>query len=340
MPSARVVSWRHRLRAAFTERLPQKGTALLLALALWVIVSTREETEESVPVRFAPDLDRALVLADEPPIIRARVRGLGREVLKLSQTPPVIRRAIAGDLPDTVQLDLRASDVDLPPGVDARVLDVRPRTVTLVFRPYVSRAVPVRPGVVVTPDASGRVAAALYVYPDSVTLVGRRRGVARVTALRTIEDTLPSVEGATRVVAIDTVGLGRLGVRVRPALVRVRVQRLAPAASAAVEAAPPRVVHPPRATVRVDADSPSTPAEALPSPTTGAPASPNAPARRDTTRVPPAPAPRDSAAPRRPVSPSGAPAARDTTRDPARDATRRDTTTSRPGATSGPHPSR
>src|SRR5688572_16837637 len=126
--SPRVVSWRRRIRTALTERLALKGTAIFLALALWVVTSTREETEELVPVRFAPELDRALVLRGRPPEVRALVRGLGREVLKLRQDPPVIRRTIAGDLPDTVTLELRAGDVDLPPGIDARVLGVPPRT--------------------------------------------------------------------------------------------------------------------------------------------------------------------------------------------------------------------
>lgn len=231
MRRARVITWRQRIRAALTQRLALKGTAVFLALVLWVITSTREETEELVPVRFAPTLEEGLVLAEDPPTVRVLVRGLGREVLELRQTPPVIRRPIGGDVPDTLHLELRAADVDLPPGVDARVLDVRPRRVTLAFQSVVQRWVPVRSALVVPPDAAGRVAAAFFFQPERVRIVGARRGVARTAWVRTFPDTMPARTGATRTVALDTAPLRALGVRVRPATVRVRIERLATARS-------------------------------------------------------------------------------------------------------------
>ena len=232
VPPRAAVPWRHRARAAMSERLALKGTALFLAVVLWVITSTREETEELVPVRFAPVMDQSLVLRDRPPAVMVLVRGLGREILKLRQTPPVIRRTIAGELPDTLPLELRPSDVDLPPGVDARVLDVRPRTILLAFRPIVSRYVPVRSALLVHPDSLGRIPVGFYFHPESVRVAGRRRGVQRVAVVRTVPDTLPARLGVTHTVALDTIGLRELGVQVRPTTVRVRVARLATADSA------------------------------------------------------------------------------------------------------------
>lgn len=215
-----------------SERLALKGTALFLALVLWVITNAREETEELVPVRFAPVMDQSLVLRDRPPQVMVLVRGLGREILKLRQTPPVIRRTIAGELPDTLPLELRPSDVDLPPGVDARVLDVRPRTVLLAFRPIVFRYVPVRSALLVQPDSLGQIPVGFFFNPESVRVAGRRRGVQRVAVVRTVADTLPARLGVTHIVALDTFGLRELGVEVRPTTVRVRVSRLASADSA------------------------------------------------------------------------------------------------------------
>ncbi|HYD53503.1 MAG TPA: hypothetical protein VEA99_12785 [Gemmatimonadaceae bacterium] len=292
----RGARWRKRLRAAFTERLPLKATALFLAVVLWVITSTREEAEELLPVRFAPALDDANVLTGDPPEVRALVRGLGREVLKLHQTPPVIRRTIAGDLPDTVTIDLRAADVDLPPGVDARVLDLRPRTITLTFKPFVSKQVPVRSGFLITPDADGRVAAALDFTPDSVTVIGRRRGVARVRSLRTVADTLPALEGVTHVIRLDTAGLRALGVRARPDVVRVRVTRLAQAEDAFGEAEPERP-----AVVRRPAAVPPAAVPPVPVPPADSTRrdSTQPPAARDTSVPAPAAPARDTAPHRR-----------------------------------------
>ena len=126
-------AWRNRIRAAFTERLALKGTSLLLAAVLWFTVSVREPAEQQITVRVQPALDNGLALREQPPVVRALIRGSGRDILKLYSTPPAIRMSIGGDVGDSLTLQLRPSDVDLPPGVSAIVRDVQPRAVTLQF---------------------------------------------------------------------------------------------------------------------------------------------------------------------------------------------------------------
>jgi len=138
--------WRRRVRAALTERLALKGTAVLLALVLWFIVSIREPAEQVVAVRFLPTIESGLVLRDPAPPIHALVRGSGRDLLKLYSTPPAMRFNIAGDVGDSLVLALRPPDVDLPPGVSAVVRDVQPRRLTLVLvRRRGGRAAPAAP---------------------------------------------------------------------------------------------------------------------------------------------------------------------------------------------------
>lgn len=126
--------WRRRLRSALTERLALKGTALALAIVLWFTVSVRENAEQFVGVRFLPSFERGITLAEQPPTIRALVRGSGRDILRLYSTPPAIRMDIGGDVGDSMTVALRPANVDLPPGVNAMVLDVQPRRITLAFR--------------------------------------------------------------------------------------------------------------------------------------------------------------------------------------------------------------
>src|SRR5215467_169577 len=106
-------SWQRRLTAAFTERLGLKGTAVLLAVVLWFIVTAREPNQ-LIDVQFAPRLDSSLVLKDPPPPIHALVSGSPQELLKLYSRPLVISRPIAANSPDTVVVDLSTSDVQLP----------------------------------------------------------------------------------------------------------------------------------------------------------------------------------------------------------------------------------
>ena len=49
-----------RVSAAATERLPLKGTALLFALVLWLIVTAEEPADELVRVRLALTADSAV----------------------------------------------------------------------------------------------------------------------------------------------------------------------------------------------------------------------------------------------------------------------------------------
>ncbi|GAC1513870.1 MAG: hypothetical protein NVS1B4_00200 [Gemmatimonadaceae bacterium] len=117
----------------FRERLAFKATALLLAVVLWAVVRTRETTEVTVPVRVVPLLDSTMSVRGSLPAVRAIVAARGADIAALYASPPVIRRVVRESAGDTVQLELTPADVDLE-GVPGRVLDVRPRTVTLHIR--------------------------------------------------------------------------------------------------------------------------------------------------------------------------------------------------------------
>jgi len=208
------IGWRRHLTAAFTEHLALKASAVLVAVVLWFVVAAREPTEEVVNVRFAPQLDSALVLRDPNPVIRALVIGRANEILKLSNTPLVIRRPITSDAPDTLVMSLRTSDVEVPEGVEVIVRDVQPRSLTLRFEAIASRSVPVHSALLVrSPEG---LPAALRFDPESVMVSGPRRTVARLQWVATIPDSI-SVDTLPHLVDLDTAGLG---VAVRPSQVK------------------------------------------------------------------------------------------------------------------------
>ena len=225
-----------RLTAAFTERLPLKGTAILLAVVLWFIVSAKEPAEEIIAVRFQPALDSSLRLVEGAPPIRALVIGSGRELLKLYSSPPVIRRPIASDAPDTLELTLQPQDVDLPPGTDAIVRDVQPRRITLVFASEMTRMLPVRSGLRLEADSLEREEPVLRFEPDSVRVSGPRRVVSGLSSVRTMAILVPAADSTTILAPLDTSELGNA--RVRPGVVFAKVmwRRAAPPPLPAVQA--------------------------------------------------------------------------------------------------------
>lgn len=209
-----------RILAAVTERLQLKAAALFFALVLWFVVSATEPSEQLVPVRFNPLLDSSLTLVESPPQVQALVIGRTRELLKLYAAPPTLRRLVDADVPDTVTIELRPTDVDLPAGVQAIVRDVQPRSITLRFATTTTRTLPVRSALNVIADTGIRITGGLRVEPDSVRVSGDRRAIARVNSISTVAGNLRVRDSTAVVVALDTAGLG---VAVRPAQVRVSV---------------------------------------------------------------------------------------------------------------------
>lgn len=209
--------WR-RVRAAFTERLPYKGAAIALALLLWAIVTAEEQTAQYIDVRFVGVTDSSLTLVDHPPPMRALVVGRRRELLRLFTSPLEIRRAFGPDTPDSMRLELRPSDVDVPSGISVAVRDVQPRALTLRFSSVAERNVPVR--VMLADSAGANGGAPPQVTPESVTVRGPRANVQRVASIATHRIALTAGDSLWKTVALDTAGLGLV---VRPALVRVRL---------------------------------------------------------------------------------------------------------------------
>ena len=227
-----IPNWRRGLAEAFTQRLALKGTALLLAIVLWFIVTAKEPNQDLVEVQFAPQLDSSLVLKDPPPPIHALVVGTPQELLKLFAHPLVIKRQIAANSPDTVVVDLSTSDVELPAGVDAIVRGVEPRSVTLRFESTSSRVVPVHSAVQVVADSlHPSPPVAVRLDPERVEVSGPRQRVLGVPYVVTARVVIPATDSLPHLVDIDTT---RLGLRVRPSQVKVH---LVPAAATTASAA-------------------------------------------------------------------------------------------------------
>lgn len=198
--------------------------AVLLALVLWFVVNAKEPQAVLVPVRFSPVLDSSLVLREDPPTLHALVAGSPKELIKLASNPPVVRRQITADSPDTVVIDLRPDDVTLPDGVDAIVRDLSPRSVTLRFESTWSRKVPVRPDVQIEP---GQLAGPMEteLEPDTVLVTGPRHLVARIPLVRTVKTTIALPDSLPHLIDLDTTGFGP-GVRVRPSQIKVYFKSL------------------------------------------------------------------------------------------------------------------
>ncbi|MEP6836295.1 MAG: hypothetical protein ABJB74_23095 [Gemmatimonas sp.] len=141
------------------------AVALFLAGSLWLVVSAEETTAEWVSVRVALDLDATIALAEAPPTVRAYVVGRRRDLFKLISSPPTFQRAITEDDRDSVRVELRAQDLDMPAGTDISVRDLRPRLLTFRLK---RRDATSQSGD--TSQSSRRADSATYVVPPDTVL--------------------------------------------------------------------------------------------------------------------------------------------------------------------------
>jgi len=223
--SAATVSLQRWLKAALVERLGYKAAALFFAVVLWLVVSAEEPSEEVVPVQLEASFDSARVLTSTRPELRALVAGRARDLIKLYEKPPVVRRVVTDDAPDSVAVDLRPADVYIPPDVDAVVRDIQPRTLVLVFDVTSTRRVPVanKVRVSIANRAGGTPTRLTRVVPDSVTITGPRRVVNRVPFVATVDQTVTVHDTGDFIIPLDVKRLAA-GVRVQPTEVRLFVQ--------------------------------------------------------------------------------------------------------------------
>ena len=225
-------NWRNRLREVATERLGLNAIALLLALLLWIVVSARQPTESYVRVRVVPSLDSSLALLDGTTEMRALVAGPAADIVKLAADPPIVRRSVGGDAPDTLVLDVTPADVHVPPELadHVRVLDVQPRSVTLRFETRASRRVPiVNDGrVVVRTDSTVGATGDVVFDPEAVRVTGPRRLVRGLRGIRPYSLSIAMNDTMPHVADLDTAGTG---VQVQPAQVKVQWRGRATAAT-------------------------------------------------------------------------------------------------------------
>ena len=118
----------------YGNELARAGVALLLASSLWLVVGAEQTTAAWVPVSVSLTLDTAVTLVDAPTAVSAFVVGRRRDLFKLISSPPVIQRAVTEDQRDSVRIELRVQDIDMPAGTDISVRDLRPRLLTFRLR--------------------------------------------------------------------------------------------------------------------------------------------------------------------------------------------------------------
>jgi YbbR domain-containing protein len=113
--------------AGFTRNLPLSSMAFLLALVVFAHVQTEKEQEGqfNAPLHLV-GLPESLVLGSGSPRHAAvRIRGKGKQLLKLKVQPPEVLVDLREAHPGVVQRMLSATDVVVPVGMKVEISSPR-----------------------------------------------------------------------------------------------------------------------------------------------------------------------------------------------------------------------
>lgn len=220
-----------------------KLAAVALALFLWISVSAEEQASQwlTVPVEVALlDPMQTLVQGPIPAQVEVRFTGPGRDLWELAITRPPLLLPVRDPDDDDQIFVLDPEMVRVPQSLEVAARDVRPSSVRLVLRRTVRREVPVRvrlagelpEGLVwLQPPRPG---------PERVELVGTREQVNAVDTVYTRPFAVGPTDSAfSRMLPLDTAGLGEVALSSPRVRVAGRVDRVVARTFTAVPVAAP-----------------------------------------------------------------------------------------------------
>jgi hypothetical protein len=214
---------RANLIALFTKNWAIKGAAILLSLMLYVAVQLQQPVTTDFELGLNVQLPPGRTLQQKLPKIHAQVSGKGSQVLRL--------RTVRGDLtrrmPDTlssstwtIRIEPSEIEAQLPKGADVRVLEIRPREITVALDSVARKDVRIVPLITVVPESGQVLHGGVSISPTIARLVGPDKNLAGIDSVTTIPTEISNVAGAfTRTVPIDTAPLGII--RIAPKQVTV-----------------------------------------------------------------------------------------------------------------------
>jgi hypothetical protein len=163
------------------DNLGLKLFALLLAVLLYLHVLTDRTVEETVefPVRVTGLADSLALAAAPPERVAARLRGTGKQVLRLRYLKPAFEVSLAGVGPGTYERTFGPAEVPLGDAEGVTVLEILgPGRITFAVDPRGERSVPVFAPLSGAPARGFVVSAPPLVRPAGVLVTGPAQWLA------------------------------------------------------------------------------------------------------------------------------------------------------------------
>src|SRR6267378_2213359 len=162
------------LISLFTRNWPIKGAAIFLSVMLYVAVQLQQPVTTDFELALNLQLPPGRTLQQKLPKIHAQISGKGSQVLRLRSLRGDVTRRMPDTLSSptwTIRLEPTEIEAQLPKGADVRVLEIRPREITVALDSVGRKDVRIVP-IDTTPLGNVRIA------PKQVTVTGEMGAIA------------------------------------------------------------------------------------------------------------------------------------------------------------------
>ncbi len=212
-----------KLFSVVAKNWPIKLTALVLAVVLWAVMAAEETTTQLVPVTLVVQPPEGRAMIGELPTVQARFRGTLRELLKLYESPPLIRKEVPATAGASRGIQLSLGDLQRLDDAEVDALEVIPDSITVVLDDILRKPVPVVSRVDIRADSGYEVSGPVRISPSTVMIEGPEAIVAPIESVATVPIQRSELtDDAEYTVQIDTSGFGL--VSVEPQSVRVTAE--------------------------------------------------------------------------------------------------------------------
>lgn len=173
-----------RLQRAFTENIPLKAAALIIAVILWLFVTSKGLTEASfdVPVDFVNIPQGLDIVRYDVKSVNIVIKGYERFIKNIKQGDIRINVDVSRAKKGETQLQIREEDIRLPNTVS--VVRIDPSSVRVILEEKVTKKVPVKPVITGRPD-KGYLVSSVKTIPEEIKIEGVTSELKRINFLNT-----------------------------------------------------------------------------------------------------------------------------------------------------------
>jgi YbbR domain-containing protein len=213
------MAFRIKIRQALTENIPLKIAALIIAVILWLFVTSKGQTEVSldVPIDFVNIPQGLDIVKYDLKSVNIVLRGYERFLKNIKQGDVRVSIDLGRAKKGETTLSIRQEDIRIPYSVS--VIRIEPSSIKVTLEEKTVKKIPIRPVITGRPER-GYYVASVETRPDEIKIEGVISEVRKTNYI----NTEPVDITGLREDLYQDVGLDLTGKKIKPETDRIEIK--------------------------------------------------------------------------------------------------------------------